>query len=242
MYGLMSKLAEILSTYWSRFLDGRQVGRDTDVAAHLVRVVLALQDLCVRGEWLLTLAEKLADGDGSAEFEGALSEQVRAVDTLRSVLADSQGLLATIDAQFYLDLAPIVDQKSGLLERWSQQVSLSRFSTTTLVFLSRDDLARLIDIGRLNAGPTGMDLERTAYLIAVADSVRDARSREVRDIRTATARGVEARVRSEIASARADLMRARGFCSTLLGVTEAAVGSEAMARLRRRLLPEMGRY
>ncbi|WP_407285627.1 hypothetical protein [Streptomyces sp. BP-8] len=62
MFGLISKLAEILSSHWGRILSGRQLGRDADVARHLVRVVEALQDICVRGERLLVLAEKLLDG------------------------------------------------------------------------------------------------------------------------------------------------------------------------------------
>lgn len=67
MFELFSKLAEILSSYWERFLDGRQLNRDADVARHLVSVVVALQDLCVRGERLLVLAAEFLDGDGSAD-------------------------------------------------------------------------------------------------------------------------------------------------------------------------------
>lgn len=239
MFGLISKLAEILSSYWGRFLDGRRLDQDADVASHLVRLVVALQGLCVRGEQLLVLAERLLDGDGSsqasAEFGGLLGEQARAVDGLRSVLDESKGLLATIDARFYLDLAPLVDAKSGLLARWSRQASLGRFSTTTLFFLPADDLERLIEAGRAGASPDGLEVERARYVVALADSIRDVRSREVRDIRLASTDAQE-QVRADIRSARADLDRAKDCCSTLLGATETAVGPEAMARLRRKLL------
>lgn len=67
MFGLISKLGEILSSYWGRFLDGKRLNRDADVARHLVFVLEALQDLCVRGERLLVLAEHLLDGDGSSQ-------------------------------------------------------------------------------------------------------------------------------------------------------------------------------
>ncbi|MGI5516136.1 hypothetical protein [Streptomyces sp. CA-106131] len=240
MFGLISKLAEILSSHWGRLLEGRQLGRDADVAGHLVRVVVALQDLCVRGEQLLVLAEKLLDGEGtpetSEEFTGILGQQAREVASLRSLLGESKGLMATIDAQLYLDLAPMVDQKSGLLTRWGRQATLSEFSTTTLFFLPADDLSRLIEVGRASAGPDGLDVERTTYVVAIADSVRNTRSREVRDIRLAP-QGVHDQVRTEIASARADLARARDYCLTLRGATETAVGPAAMARLRRKLLP-----
>lgn len=240
MFGLVSTLAEILSSYWKRFLDGKHLDKDAAVARHLVRIVAALQDLCVRGERLLVLAERLLDGDGapetSAEFTSVLGEQTQAVDELRSTLNGARSLLATIDAQFYLDLAPMVDAKSGLLARWHRQASLSGFSTTTLFFLPADDLTRLIAAGRAGAGPDGLDLERTTYVVAIADSLRNARSREVRDIRLAT-KGVQDQLRTEIASARADLTRTKHYCSDLLGATETAVGPEAMARLRRKLLP-----
>ena len=239
MFGLISKLAEILSSYWGRFLDGKRFDQDADVARHLVRLVVALQDLCVRGEQLLVLAERLLDGEGSSEtsakFAWILDEQAQAIDNLRSVLDESKGLLATVNTRFYIDLAPLVDTKSGLLARWGRQASLSRFSTTTLFFLPADDVTRLIDAGRASASPNGLD-ERASYVVATADTIRDIRSREVRDIRVATV-GAHEQVRRDITSARADLERAKDYCSTLLGATETAVGPEPMARLRRELLP-----
>jgi hypothetical protein len=239
MFGLISKLAEILSSYWGRFLDGKRLDQDADVAGHLVRLVVALQGLCVRGGQLLILAERLLDdgpSQASAEFSGLLGEQAGAVDGLRSALDESKGLLATIDARFYLDIAPLIDKKSGLLARWGRQATLGQFSTTTLFFLPAGDLTRLIEAGRAAASPDGLDVERSAYVAALADSIRAVRSREVRDIRLASA-GAQQQVRADITSARADLDRAQDYCSTLLGATETAVGPEAMARLRRKLLP-----
>lgn len=238
MFGLISKLAEILSSYWGRFLDGKRLDQDADVASHLVRLIEALQDLCVRGQQLLALAERLLDGgspETSAEFGELLGAQAQAVDGLQSVLEVSKRLLATVDARFYLDLAPLVDAKSGLLARWARQASLGRFSTTTLFFLPADDLTCLLEAGQACASPDGLAAERTTWVVAVADSIRDIRSREVRDIRVATV-GAEEQVRVDIASARSDLKRAEEYCSTLLAATETAVGPEAMARLRRKLL------
>jgi hypothetical protein len=243
MFGLISKLAEILSSYWGRFLDGKRLDQDTDVASYLVRLIEALQDLCVRGQQLLALAERLLDGgspETSAEFGRLLGAQAQAVDGLQSVLGESRMLLATVDARFYLDLAPLVDSKSGLLARWGRQATLGRFSTTTLFFLPADDLARLLEAGQACASPDGLlAAERTTWVVAVADGIRDIRSREVRDIRFAAV-GAEEQVRADIASARADLKRAEEYCSTLLGATETAVGPEAMARLRRKLLRQGG--
>ncbi|HTU72146.1 MAG TPA: hypothetical protein VMG38_01375 [Trebonia sp.] len=240
MLGLISKLAEILSSYWGRFLDGKRLDQDADVARHLVCLVVALQGLCVRGEQLLALAGRLADGDESSrasdELGPLLAEQARAVDGLRRVLDESRGLLATIDARFYLDLAPLVDGKSGLLARWGRQASLGQFSTTTLFFLPADDLTSLIEAGRASASADGLDVERGGYVVATAGRIREARAREVRDIRRTSAVDRQ-QVRADITAAQADLDRAKGFCSALLGATEAAVGPEAMARLRRTLLP-----
>lgn len=239
MFGLISKLAELLSAYWGRFLDGRSLDRNAEVAQHLVRVVVTIQDLCIRGERLLILAEGLFDADQSpeksAEFTAILSEQVQSLERLQSVLDDSKTLLATVDAQFYPDMAPLIDKKSGLLVKWGQQASRGAFSTTTLFFLPSHDLIRVIEAGRASSGPYGLDGERTTYVVALAESIRNARSSEVRDIRLPTS-GVQEQVRKEIVSARADLERAKNNCSALVGATETAVGSEAMARLRRKLL------
>ncbi|KAA5828426.1 hypothetical protein F1721_28720 [Saccharopolyspora hirsuta] len=239
MFELLSKLAEILSSYWERFLDGRRISQDARVAEHLVHVVVALQDVCVRGDRLLALAEGLlGDGgtpEGSAEFAATLKEQVRAVDAVRSTLDESRPLLTTVDPQFYLTLAPLVDRKSGLLTRWGRQASLSAFSTTTLFFLPAGEVARLVEIGRAIGGD-GSGAERAEYVAATADSIRETRSREVRDIRRA-AEGRADELRGELSAARADLARAVEHCSALYEKTEAAVGNEAMARLRRRLRP-----
>jgi hypothetical protein len=105
-----------------------------------------------------------------------------------------------------------------------------------LFFLPGDGLIRLIDAGRASASPDGLNVERGTYVIAAADNIRDIRTREVRDIRLATADAKE-RVRADVTSARADLEHAKDHCSTLLGATETAIGSDAMARLRRELLP-----
>lgn len=175
------------------------------------------------------------------EFEGLLELQVKAVGELRTALINCQALLATIDAGFYLELAPFLDTKSGLITRWSQQVWQSRFSTTTLFFLQADSLQRVVEIGRAQANPKGLNRERSAYLMAVADGIRSARSHEVRDLRHAVARNNQPTVKSEIATARADLARTRVLCGHLLAATQEAVGPEVMARLRRTLVPQSRR-
>lgn len=241
MFGLISKLAEILSSYLGRFLDGKRLGHDADVAHYVVGLVVALQSLCVRGEQILPLAEELLGSGGpsetSAEFGRLLGEQVRTVSNLRSVLDESKELLATIDVHFYLDLAPLIDAKSGLLARWDRQVSLSKFSTTTLFFLPSDDLISRIEVGRASTTPDGLDVDRSPYVVAMADSIRDLRSREVRDIRLANTAAQE-QIRTDLTSARADIDRAKSCCSALLGATKATVGPDAMAKLRRGLLPQ----
>jgi hypothetical protein len=110
VFGLLSTLAEILSTYATRFLNGKTTAKDVDVAAYLLRIVVSVQDLTVRGERLLDLVEGLVDGDepeASArirqaqdadweqEFVGLLHTQVRAQDGLGAVLEESRPLLAT---------------------------------------------------------------------------------------------------------------------------------------------------
>jgi hypothetical protein len=228
MFELISKVLEILSTHWGGFLNGRRLDKDAVVARHLVGLVVALGDLCVRGERVLTLAGQLVDDDGTdqtpAEFVELVDEQARGVGAVRSLLEESKGLLASVDARFFVDLAPLIDAKSGLLTRWSRQAELSRFSTTTLFFLPGPVVDGLLEAGR------GVDQ------VAVADSVRAIRALEVRDIRSADAASRE-RVRADIAAARVDLERARNYCSTLLSATETAFGADAMARVRRSLLP-----
>ncbi|GAA0674084.1 hypothetical protein GCM10010193_28640 [Kitasatospora atroaurantiaca] len=240
MFGLLSKLAELLAQYGTGFLTLRRTAKDTDVAAAMLRCAVALQDLCVRGDRLLALAEEMVDGatrPGLAEeFADLLEHQVTAVGSLRAALADCQALMATVDAGIYVELAPFLDAKSGLLTRWDQQAALSRFSTTTLFFLPAETLDRVLAIGRDHATEEGMTGDRTEYLLAVAEGTRAARSREVRDLSRPVAARQVPTVREEIATAKADLVRARALCGQLLAAMQEAVGPEAMAHLRRKLV------
>ena len=236
MFGLLSKLAEILSSYGLRLLDGRRGSRDTEVAERMLRVVLVLQELIVRGERMLTIAERLlagtAEEDEAEMFRDLLARQVEGIDEVRSGLEESRELLATIDVELYLDLIPLLDEKSGLLMRWSRQATRSRYSTTTLFFLSECDLRQALEAGHAHAGPGGMDLDRADYLLAVSDGLRRARAREVRDIRLAGARNV----RAEIDAARMELERARTRCLGLSNAIEQTFGKETMAALRRKVV------
>lgn len=235
----MSKLAEILSSYVEKFLDSRRVDQDAEVLRHVVQVIVALQDLSVTGEALLTLTEQLLDNpespDTATAFVTTLTKQSDNLVELQDILEASQSLLATVDAGFYPDLALLVDRKSGLLTRWRRQAELFEFSTTTLFFLPARELARLVEAGRAVAGPDGLPVQRDEYVIAVADSIRGVRAREVVDIRRA-ADAAEDRIRSEIATARADVIRAKDSCAALHSAAASALGPDALARLRRKLV------
>lgn len=242
MFTMLSKLAEILAEFGYRLLAYRRTTEDADVAAAMLRCAMALQDLCVRGERLLSLAEEMVDGaarHGAAEeFADLVKQQAGAVNSLRSALVDTQTLLATVDAGIYLELMPFLDVKSGLMTRWGQQAALSRFSTTTLFFLPTETLDRAIAIWKAHATLDGLTDERSDYLLSVTDGIRSARSREVRDLsRAVTARHLPV-VKQEIATARADLVRTKTLCGQLLAAMQEAVGSEVMARLRRTLVPK----
>jgi hypothetical protein len=270
LFGLLATLAEILSTFATRLLNGRGADQDVDVAACLLRIVVALQDLTIRGERVLCLAERLvaasadagsdagaetvtvtyADagpGSGSrsqqaapaSEFGWLLDEQIRALDDLDQLLADSRPLLATVDVGFYPAVEPLLDGKSGLVTRWRQQVSQSRYSTTTLFFLPSDRVRSLVAAGREGEGPRSLE-----FVSAVSDRLHDVRRREIRDIRTPSAADdpaararVAARVREEVAAARADLAHADAMCVRLHAAMERTLGREALAGLRRRLVP-----
>jgi hypothetical protein len=239
MFGLMSKLADIFSAYLLRFLDGRRGSADAVVAARLFEIVLRLQDLVVRGERILILAEALLTGTEQAEdgagFDGLLAGQLRGLEELRATLEGERELLATIDINMYLDLVPFIDRKSGLLTRWGQQATRGPFSTTTLFFLPGGDLQRVLDAGRAVASPAGMQPDRTGYLVEVVKATKRVRSSEIRDVRKRP-HGVEGAIAGQISEAGSDLANARMICAKLAAATGEAIGAEAMATLRRGIL------
>jgi hypothetical protein len=239
MFGLMSKLADIFSAYLLRFLDGRRGSADAVVAARLFEIVLRLQDLVVRGERILMLAEGLLTGteqaDDVAGLDGLLAGQLRSLEELQAALEGERELLATIDINMYLDLVPFIDRKSGLLTRWGQQATRGRFSTTTLFFLPGGDLQRVLDAGRAVASPAGLEPDRTGYLVEVVNAMKRVRSSEIRDVRNRP-HNIERAIAAQIAEARSDLANARMICAKLAAATEEAIGAEAMATLRRGVL------
>lgn len=114
MFAMLSKVAEILAQFGHSFLTYRRHTRDTEIAALMLRCVTQIQDLCVRGQRLLDLAEQMMSGVehrpvASEEFSELVREQAEAVDSLQSTLLDAQALLTTIDAQVYLELAPVLN-------------------------------------------------------------------------------------------------------------------------------------
>ncbi|MHC5256480.1 hypothetical protein ACYSUO_01230 [Streptomyces sp. UC4497] len=244
MFGLLSKLAELLAQFGAGLVTLRRTAQDTDVAAALLRCAVELQDLCVRGDRLLALADDLldgADGPGTAqEFVRLVNVQAEAVGALRGTLVECQVLMATVDAEVYVQLAPLLDAKSGLLARWQHQATMSALSTTTLFFLPRAALDEALAVGSAHATPDGLADDRTDYLLAVGEGMRAARAREVRDLSRAAATRHAAAVRDELADARDELARAGALCQQLVDSVQEAVGPEAMARLRRQLVPKQG--
>ncbi|MFZ3573163.1 hypothetical protein ACOKM5_40165 [Streptomyces sp. BH097] len=242
MFGLLSKLAELLAQFGTGLVTLRRTAQDTDVAAALLRCAVALQDLCVRGERLLALASDLVDGPqrpGTAqEFVGLVRVQAQAVEAVRGTLVECQELLATVDAGVYVELAPFLDAKSGLLTRWQQQATMSALSSTTLFFLPRAALEEALSVGRSHATRDGLAIDRTDYLLAVGDGLRAARAQEVRDLGRAAATRHASAVRDELADAKDELARAAALCRQLVDAVQEAVGPEAMARLRRQLVPK----
>ncbi|MEU5979364.1 hypothetical protein [Streptomyces sp. NPDC047315] len=257
MFGLLSTLAEIISAYTTRFLDGRGATRDVDVAARLFRIVMMLQDLAVQGERLLGRVEgrldlleaaaevppaadsaTVTDAESAQDVVELLDGQLQALDELASLLEESRPLLTTVDVGLYRELAPLLDEKSGLVTRWRQQASQSRFSTTTLFFLPSDTVRSLVRAGQEADGPRSLD-----FVSAVGDALGEAREHELRDVRELTDGGLAAvraaadRLRGEIRAARGDLAAAVALCERLHMSMEPALGAEAMAGLRRTLLP-----
>ncbi len=245
VFAMLSKLAEILAQFGTTFVALRRTVKDTDVAAAMVSTAMAIQDLCVRGERILTLLDQTLDGAAhvalAEEIASLLDLQVAAAVALRSSLADSQALLATIDAGLYVELVPFLDQKSGLIIRWSQHVAQGRHSTTAIFFLSPEDLDHLIAVGKSHASSEGLTYDRSAYVLAYMDGMRAARAREVRDLSRVVAEHRVPVVKQEIATARDDLDRVKALCDQLLAATQQAVGPEVMAHLRRTLVPKSAR-
>lgn len=239
MFTLVEKLAEILANYGLRFFEHRRTVRDSDVARRLLGMVLLLQDLCLRGDRMLILARQFGDGTAGeateAEFDRVLGEQVATIRDLREAIGDSRALLNSVDAGLYLELVPFLDVKSGLLTRWEQQRRLSTFSTTTLFFLPAAAMDHVAELGRAGGTLVGLSSDRADYVMMLAETLRQVRSAEVRDIRRADAQQTQ-RLLAEIDGAQAELARARELCVQVVSSVGQAVGPEAMATLRRSLM------
>ena len=167
--------------------------------------------------------------------------QTEMVEAMRSELDRNHALLVTIDAEVYVELAPLLDQKSGLLTRWSQQAGMGRFSTTTLFYLPAGTLDHVIAIGKASADADGLKLDRSDYIQALADGLRLARSQEVRDVRRVIAPHKIPGVSDEISRARSELNHARSLSGQMLAAIEKAVGADAMAGLRWSLMQKSTR-
>ncbi|TYC23258.1 hypothetical protein FXF52_16425 [Micromonospora sp. MP36] len=201
-------------------------------------IVLALQELCLTGDRILALAGTMAAGtarpDDLTEFAALVRRQSTQVDELRARVEGSRALLATVEVEFAFALAPLLDHKSGLLARWQQQAALSQFSTTTLLFLPAAGVTRAIAASRPDPTGTDLDLDRTDFVLVVADEVRSVRRREVRDVRN-PGDGERDRLLRDIEEARVRLGDTRELCRRLGATIQQTVGAEAMAQLRRTL-------
>jgi hypothetical protein len=239
VFTLVEKLAEILAKYGLRLLDHRGTVRDSQVARRLLGIVQLLQDVSLRGERVLALAQQFGDGTADpateAEFDRVLGEQDATIRELREAIADSRELLNSVDAGLYLELAPFLDTKSGLLTRWEQQRRMSSFSTTTLFFLPTAAVDRVTDAGQAGHALAGSAADRADYVMLLAQALREARSAEVRDIRRIDAQQAR-RLRADVDAARAELARARELCRQMVASVEQTVGPAAMVTLRRSLL------
>ncbi|WP_435204263.1 hypothetical protein [Micromonospora sp. bgisy143] len=238
---VLSTVVQILHSYVTRLLDRRAVSQDAKVGSHLLEVILTLQELCLNGDRLLTLADALlsdADprADDQAEFTALLHRQSTLITQLRRGIDDARALLATVDVDFAFAMAPFLDGKSGLLTRWQQQAALSQFSTTTLFFLPAEAVTRVVAARPAASTSSELGRNRTDFVLVMADEVRNARRREVADIR-AVADDERVTVRREVEHARAEIDAARVLCGRLLTATQEAIGPEATARLRRTLTP-----
>ncbi|GAA4569368.1 hypothetical protein GCM10023176_25790 [Micromonospora coerulea] len=235
---LLSTVVGIVSSYVARLLDRRVVSQDAKVAAELMAVVLTLQELCLTGDRILALAGSMVSGtaraDDLTEFAALLRRQSALVDQLRSRVESSRALLATVEVEFAFAVAPFLDGKSGLLTRWQQQAALSQFSTSTLFFLPGESVTRAVAASRPGPSGAALDLDRTDFVLVVADEVRSVRRQEVRDIRNA-ADDERDRLLRDITDARAALDNARALCTRLVTATQQTVGTEAIAQLRRTL-------
>jgi hypothetical protein len=236
MFGLLSTLAEILSSCGQRFLDRRRNSTDVDIAALLLSIAMKLQELVARGERILALAATAGTPDADmGGFERMLAGQVQLMGELQDSLEESRGLLMTIDPSLYFELIPFIEKKSGLLTRWAKQAGRGRFSTTTLFFLPPADISQIREVARGRVGEDGMELDRTDYLLSVTDALQRSRQHELRDIWRATD-DERLSLGREIEDARGELARTRALCGQLVDATSQAVGPEAMMGLRRRLV------
>lgn len=94
---------------------------------------------------------------------------------------------------------------------------------------------------RLTRVQGGLAYDRSTYVLAYMDGMRAARAREVRDLSRVMAEHRVPVVKQEIATARGGLGRVKALCDQLLTATQQAVGPEAMAHLRRTLVPKPAR-
>ncbi|MEO3772942.1 hypothetical protein [Micromonospora sp. B9E7] len=236
---LLSTMVQIIVSYVTRLLDRRAVSQDAKVGGELLELALTLQELCVNGERLLALADTLIStgesrADDQSEFAALVHRQSALIDQLRSGIADSRALLATVDVDFAFAMAPFLDGKSGLLTRWQQQAALSQFSTTTLFFLPAEAVTRLVAGSPAAATATALAHNRTDFVLVVTNEVQNARRREVPDIRAVADDESETLLR-EVGHARSEIETARVLCGRLLTATQEAIGADATAHLRRTL-------
>ena len=154
---LLSTVVQVVSSYVIRLLDRRAVSKDAKVGAHLLDMVVTLQELCLNGDRLVDLADTMISGtepraDDQTEFAALLRGSPHWSTNSGAASMQPRALLATVDVDFAFAMAPFLDAKSGLLTRWQQQAALSRFSTTTLFFLPAEAVTRAVAEAPAGAG------------------------------------------------------------------------------------------
>ncbi|CAM3245409.1 hypothetical protein [Stackebrandtia soli] len=236
MFEMFSKLAEILVGLLDGVRRRREIGKDAVLAQWLFGVVDQLLDVCVRGERILGELDAWLNGQG---VDGHLPELLRsqsvAVELLRRDLDASRALLGSVSANAFLTLAPLVDEKSGLLSRWAQQVTQAVHSSTAVFFLPGDVLESVL---RLASESDAFDGDRIEYVVVLGQCIREAKSQEVRDLRSVAATEHQ-RLEADVRAARERLQKTRECCVAMVSDLEQSIGSEPVAVFRRKLIAQL---
>jgi hypothetical protein len=206
---------------------------DPQARAGLLEMVVELQAVYVDGRTILRVIDTAGeDADGpskpnrSDELSVLIVRQVERLRRLRSLLTQQHRLLTSVSATSFTRLAPLIDEKSGLLTRWLQQAQQSLTSSSTVFFLPRTVVdAAVATIPSADGSDPHWD--RDAYLKLTTKAFRELRRSELRDIGMIANPRPErtARIRVDTAAARTELEAIRRQVDALAGLTRFSVAS-----------------